>query len=109
MSYLTSKENLPSHSLVNIDTFKYLILVAFVTSQNREARELLMQAERGLKLSKRKDWYKVLGISKTASAADIKRAYKKLALQWHPDKNVENKEEAEEKFREEAYEVHYIS
>eukprot|EP00250_Pteridium_aquilinum_P025251 c3041_g1_i1 orf=264-1856(-) len=75
--------------------------------QNREARELLMKAERGVKLSKRKDWYKVLGLSKTASAADIKRAYKKLALQWHPDKNVDNQEEAEAKFREvaEAYEV----
>lgn len=75
--------------------------------QNREVRETLMKAERGLKLNKRKDWYKVLGIAKTASAAEIKRAYKKLALQWHPDKNVENKEEAEAKFREvaEAYEV----
>ncbi|MCO5593452.1 hypothetical protein L7F22_047466 [Adiantum nelumboides] len=76
-------------------------------NQNREARELIMKAEKGLKLSKRKDWYKILGISKTASAADIKRAYKKLALQWHPDKNVDNPEEAEVKFREvaEAYEV----
>ncbi|KAH6555245.1 hypothetical protein KP509_1Z270900 [Ceratopteris richardii] len=75
--------------------------------QNHEARELLMKAEKGVKMSKRKDWYKVLGIAKTASAADIKRAYKKLALQWHPDKNVDNKEEAEAKFREiaEAYEV----
>lgn len=79
--------------------------------QNREARELLMKAERGVKLSKRKDWYKVLGVSKTASAADIKRAYKKLALQWHPDKNADNQEEAEAKFREvaEAYEVCFIA
>ncbi|CAN1304682.1 DnaJ protein P58IPK homolog [Linum perenne] len=58
-------------------------------------------------MSKRKDWYKILGVSKTASIAEIKRAYKKLALQWHPDKNVENREEAENKFREiaAAYEV----
>uniref|UniRef100_A0A0E0FZN5 J domain-containing protein n=1 Tax=Oryza nivara TaxID=4536 RepID=A0A0E0FZN5_ORYNI len=70
-------------------------------------REALMRAEKQLKLSKRKDWYKILGISKTASAADIKRAYKKLALQWHPDKNVDNREEAENMFREiaAAYEV----
>ena len=37
-------------------------------------------------MSKRKYWYMILGISKTASAADIKRAYKRLALQCHPDK-----------------------
>jgi DnaJ family protein C protein 3 len=70
-------------------------------------REAYMKAEKQLKLSKRKDWYKILGISKTASAADIKRAYKRLALQWHPDKNQENREEAENMFREiaAAYEV----
>lgn len=70
-------------------------------------REVLMRAEKALKISKRKDYYKILGISKHASAADIKRAYKKLALQWHPDKNVDNREEAEAKFREiaSAYEV----
>lgn len=66
-----------------------------------------MRAEKALKMSKRKDWYKILGVSKTASVAEIKRAYKKLALQWHPDKNVENREEAEAKFQDiaAAYEV----
>ncbi|KAL8168020.1 hypothetical protein V2J09_009519 [Rumex salicifolius] len=72
-----------------------------------EIREALMRAEKALKLSKRKDWYKILGVSKMASVAEIKRAYKKLALQWHPDKNVDNSEEAENKFRDiaAAYEV----
>jgi DnaJ family protein C protein 3 len=75
--------------------------------QDMGIREALMRAEKQLKLSKRKDWYKILGISKTASAAEIKRAYKKLALQWHPDKNVDKREEAENMFREiaAAYEV----
>ncbi|XP_019426216.1 PREDICTED: dnaJ protein P58IPK homolog [Lupinus angustifolius] len=75
--------------------------------QDRNIREALMRAEKALKMSKRKDYYKILGISKTASAAEIKRAYKKLALQWHPDKNVGNREEAEAKFREiaAAYEI----
>lgn len=70
-------------------------------------REALMRAEKALKISKRKDYYKILEISKHASAAEIKRAYKKLALQWHPDKNVDKREEAEAKFREiaAAYEV----
>ena len=62
---------------------------------------------KGFEDSKRKDYYKILGISKTSSMAEIKRAYKKLALQFHPDKNVDNREEAEAKFREvaAAYEV----
>lgn len=75
--------------------------------EDRNIREALHRAEKALKLSKRKDWYKILGISKTASIAEIKRAYKKLALQWHPDKNVEKREEAAVKFQEiaAAYEV----
>lgn len=75
--------------------------------QDMNIREALMRAEKSLKLSKRKDWYKILGVSKTAPVSEIKRAYKKLALQWHPDKNVDNREEAEAQFREiaAAYEV----
>lgn len=70
-------------------------------------RRALTRAEKSLKLSQRKDWYKILGVSRTASMSEIKKAYKKLALQWHPDKNVDNREEAEAKFREiaAAYEV----
>lgn len=54
----------------------------------------------------KRDYYDVLGVSKGASADDIKKAYRKLALKYHPDKNPGDKE-AEEKFKEaaEAYEV----
>ncbi|KAM6162487.1 dnaJ homolog subfamily B member 7 [Erethizon dorsatum] len=53
------------------------------------------------------DYYEVLGVQRYASAEDIKKAYHKVALKWHPDKNPQNKEEAERKFKEvaEAYEV----
>ena len=53
-----------------------------------------------------KDYYKTLGVSKTADAAEIKRAYRALAKDLHPDKNPDNPK-AEEKFKEvsEAYEV----
>ncbi|XP_030358092.1 dnaJ homolog subfamily B member 8 [Strigops habroptila] len=53
------------------------------------------------------DYYKVLGLKKSASQDDVKKSYHKLALKWHPDKNPNNKEEAEKKFKAvaEAYEV----
>ncbi|ESP00168.1 hypothetical protein LOTGIDRAFT_55729, partial [Lottia gigantea] len=52
-------------------------------------------------------YYEILGIEKAATAQDIKKAYRRLALQWHPDKNPDKKKEAEKKFKliAEAYEV----
>ena len=56
-------------------------------------------------MSKR-DFYEVLGISKSASPDEIKKSYRKLAMKYHPDKNAGNKD-AEVKFKEvkEAYEI----
>ncbi len=54
----------------------------------------------------KRDYYEVLGIDKNASEDDIKKAYRKIAIKYHPDRNPDNKE-AEEKFKEaaEAYDV----
>ncbi|MCQ2348512.1 MAG: molecular chaperone DnaJ [Paludibacteraceae bacterium] len=57
-------------------------------------------------MAEKRDYYEVLGVEKNASAEEIKKAYRKKAIQYHPDKNPGDKE-AEEKFKEaaEAYEV----
>ncbi len=55
----------------------------------------------------KRDYYEVLGVPKTATDEELKKAYRKLAKKYHPDANPDNKEEAEAKFKElnEAYEV----
>ena len=52
-------------------------------------------------------YYEILEVTKTATESDIKKAYRKHALKWHPDKNPNNQKEAEKRFKEisEAYEV----
>ena len=55
----------------------------------------------------KKDYYSILEVPKSATDDEIKKSYRKLALKWHPDKNQNNREEAEQKFKDiaEAYSV----
>jgi len=54
-----------------------------------------------------KNYYDILGVKKDATEQEIRKAYKKLAIKWHPDKNPDNREQAQKKFQEiaEAYAV----
>lgn len=69
-------------------------------------QEDIRRAELEQKKAQRKDYYKILGVPKDASEQDIKKAYRKLAIKYHPDKNRDG-EAGDEKFKEigEAYET----
>lgn len=58
-------------------------------------------------MATKRDYYEILGVSRNATQEEIKQAYRRLAMQYHPDRNPHNRKEAEEKFKEasEAYEV----
>jgi DnaJ family protein C protein 3 len=76
-------------------------------AEKNAARQKIQQAQVALKQSKEKNHYKILGIPRTAATQEIKKAYRELALRWHPDKNIDNKEEAEKMFLDiaQAYEI----
>ena len=84
---------------------------AFKMDKNRDTRKLLQDAKMALKRSKRKDYYKILGIERSATDDEIKKAYRKRALVHHPDRHANasdaEKKEQEKKFKEvgEAYGV----
>lgn len=83
----------------------------FKKDRTHENKAALTEGKRLQKLAKRKDYYKILGISRNADSVDIKKAYRKCALQHHPDRHSSAEEsvrqEEEKIFKEvsEAYSV----
>lgn len=77
-----------------------------IDPEDRTIPKEIRKAELELKKSQRKDYYKIMGIEKTADSNDIKKAYRKMAVKLHPDKNPGD-EHAEAKFKDlsEAYET----
>ena len=72
------------------------------TSRPRDLQEKLHRAKIALKRAKRKDYYKILGIPHNATEKDIRKAYRKKAMKWHPDRHT-TKSEAEKKIAEKNF------
>jgi len=74
---------------------------------SQEAREGLEKAQKLLKRSQEVDYYQLLNVSRSATSRELKRAYHKLAVEYHPDKNPDDREGAEQRFKAvaQAYEV----
>lgn len=91
----------------SVQTFRKAFEMAENDEDKRKAKEKFQKAETALKQSKTKNYYKILGVSRTATLKEIKKSYREGALKWHPDKNADNVEEAEKMFQDisEAYEV----
>lgn len=91
----------------SVATFRKTAEMATTNEEKQQANEKIRKAETALKQSKTKNYYKILGVTRNASSKEIKKGYRDGALKWHPDKNTDNKEEAEKKFQDigEAYEV----
>ncbi|KAM6985555.1 dnaJ homolog subfamily C [Aplochiton taeniatus] len=70
------------------------------SENDRQVKEGLERAQRLLKQSQKRDYYKILGVKRTAQKKEIIKAYRKLAQQWHPDnfQEEEDKKKAEKKF-----------
>lgn len=90
----TNLLSLRSHSLVDATPNPQIQNLALEQSKEESA-------EMGV------DYYNILGVDKNAKDDDLKKAYRKLAMKWHPDKNPNNKKDAEAMFKKisEAYEV----
>jgi DnaJ homolog subfamily C member 3 len=105
--------NLMAEILMDTESFEEAVQkakrAAELDNGNGTYQDTLKRAEAALKQSKQKDYYKLLGVARSADNKAIKKAYRAGALQWHPDKHTgeEEKEIAEKKFQEiaEAYEV----
>ena len=85
-----------------------MLLIVFLDEFNVEDK--IKHAKVKAKEESKKDYYKVLGVSKTANDDELKKAYRKLALKWHPDRNQGSEEEkvkADKMFKDinEAYSV----
>ena len=94
-----------------IEDYKKILELQSESEDQNEIKKKLKQAEVALKRAGRKDLYSILGVSQGADDDELRKAYRKMALKFHPDKQSgksdEEKTEAESKFKEinEAYEV----
>uniref|UniRef100_A0A8C2I498 DnaJ homolog subfamily C member 3 n=1 Tax=Cyprinus carpio TaxID=7962 RepID=A0A8C2I498_CYPCA len=110
MCHCLSKDQQPAKAIsVCSEVLKNCVLFAAIkdfesakehSENDRQIKEGLERAQRLLKQSQKRDYYKILGVKRTAQKKEILKAYRKLAQQWHPDnfQDAEEKKKAEKKF-----------
>lgn len=76
-----------------------VLLVLFIQPTDAQYRRRAPQRPSGAPKRSGADYYKILGVPRSADDKAIKKAFRKLSIEWHPDKNPDRKEEAEEKFK----------
>ncbi|TDH66356.1 hypothetical protein CCR75_001717 [Bremia lactucae] len=103
-----------SEALLGLELYEDAVRAAkraLELDDSSEFQEKVAQAEAALKQSLTKNYYKILGVSRNSDAKEIKKAYRKQALEWHPDKHTDKseleREKVEKRFLDiaEAYEI----
>jgi DnaJ family protein C protein 7 len=75
---------------------EYTLADGLQSGQDNDVRRALSEAKKALKISKRKNYYKILGIDKDADEKDITRGYRKMCLKYHPDRHSAVSDEEKE-------------
>jgi DnaJ homolog subfamily C member 3 len=95
-----------SEALLGLEKYEDAVRFAKRASElDQQFQEIYNRAEAALKQSKNKNFYKILGITRTATIKEIKKAYRRQALEWHPDKHADKEESIREEIHAKFHDI----